>query len=92
MQKGRPTKILGTVAGRTKIEYHTKPKTEMYVNVKLTSPAAKLDVYSLTPSTLIAKSVDYWPGQLSAGKEYLLVVNNCSGKATAKFQLAITSN
>jgi len=90
--KGKPLKLTSTVPGRSTIEYHVKPKTDMNVNIRIANSQLKLDIYSLGPSTLVKKSVDNWPGQFSGGKEYVLVVNNCSGNSASKFQLQITSN
>lgn len=92
LQKGRPQKIPGTAPGRSTIEYHVKMKADMNVNIKLTNSPLTLDLYSLEPSTIITNNVDSWSGVFSSGKEYVLVVNNCSGKVSSKFQLEITSN
>lgn len=64
----------------------------MTVNIKLTNSQLRLDLYSLGPSTMIINNKDSWSGRFSSGKEYVLVVNNCSGKMSSKFQLEITSN
>jgi nucleoside recognition membrane protein YjiH len=77
---------------RSTIEYHTKTRTDASVNVKLTNSGLTLDIYSLRPSTIIATSVDTWSGTFSAVTEYVVVVKNCSGKTSSKFQLEITSN
>src|ERR1043166_4593119 len=90
--KGRLQKIAGAVPGRSTIEYHVKMKADMNVNIKLTNSPLQLDLYSLVPSTIITNNVDSWSGWFSAGKEYVLVVNNCSGKMSSKVQLEITSN
>ena len=90
--KGRPQKITGLAPARSTIEYHVKTKAGMNVNIKLNNSSLKLDLYSLEPSTMITNNVDSWSGRLSSGKEYVLVVNNCSGKTFSKFQLEITSN
>ena len=90
--KGRPQKIAWTAPGRSTIEYHLKTKADMNVNIKLTNSPLKLDLYSLEPSTMITNNVDSWSGRFSSGKEYVLVVNNCSRKMSSKFQLEITSN
>src|SRR5438874_7870595 len=87
VQKGRPLKLTSMAPGRSTIEYHVKSKTDMNVNIKIANSQLKLDIYSLEPSTLLKKSVDNWPGRFSGGKEYVLVVNNCSGNSASKFQL-----
>lgn len=90
--KGRPQKIAGLAPARSTIEYHVKTKAEMNVNIKLTNSPLKLDLYSLGPSKLITNNVDNWSGRFYSGTEYVLVVNNCSGKASSRFQIEITSN
>jgi len=92
LQKGRPVKAAGVTSGRSTTEYHVKPKSDMSVIIKIVNSQLRLDIYSLGPSTLIAKNVDNWSGPFSSGKEYILVVNNCSGKTSSRFQLLITSN
>jgi uncharacterized membrane protein len=77
---------------RSTVEYHVKIGTAASVNVKLANSGLKLDIYSLRPSTIIATSVDTWSGQFSSGTEVVVVVKNCSGKTSSKFQLEITSN
>jgi hypothetical protein len=90
--KGRQQRIAGVAPARSTIEYHVKTKAEMNVNVKLTDSPLKLDLYSLGPSTRITGYVDSWSGRFSSGTEYVLVVNNCSGKASSRFRIEITSN
>lgn len=90
--KGRQQKIAGLAPARSTIEYRVKTKAEINVNIKLTNSPLKLDLYSLRPSTWIAGYVDTWSGRFSSGTEYVLVVSNCSGKASSKFRLEITSN
>ena len=85
VQKGRPLKLTSMAPGRSTIEYHVKPKTDMNVNIKIANSQLTLDIYSLNPSTLLKKSVvDNWPGQFSGGKEYVLVVNNCSSNFSCR--------
>jgi len=77
---------------RSTVEYHAKIGTDASVNVKRTNSGLKLDIYSLGPSTIIATDVDMWSFTLSSGTEFVVVVKNCSGKTSSKFQLEITSN
>ena len=77
---------------RSTVEYHVKLRTNASVNVRLTNSGLKLDIYSLRPSKIIATSVDTWSGNFSSGTEFVVVVKNCSGKTSSKFQLEITSN
>ena len=88
--KGRTQKVPGTAPARSTVEYHIKTKTD--ANVKLTNSGLKLDIYSLRPSTLVATSVNAWSGHFSSGTEFVVVIKNCSGKASSKFQLEISSN
>ena len=90
--KGRTQKVAGLAPARSTIEYHIKTKADMNVHINLSNTPLKLDLYSLDPSTMITDYVDNWSGRFSSGKEYVLEVNNCSGKVSSKFQLAITSN
>ena len=92
VQRGRSVRTSGVTLGRGTTEYHVKPKSDMNVNIQIANSPLKLDIYSLGPSTLKARDVNNWSGQFSSGKEYVLVVNNCSGKTSSRFQLVITSN
>jgi len=75
---------------RSTVEYHIKIRTE--ANVKVRNSGLTLDIYSLRPSTIVATSVNTWSGHFSSGTEFVVVVKNCSGKTSSKFQLEITSN
>jgi hypothetical protein len=89
--KGRAQKVPGTVPARSTIEYHVPMKTNIDVNIKLPNSALRFDLYFLRPSRLITNNDDDWSGQFYSGTEYVLVVNNCSGRTSSRFQLEITS-
>jgi hypothetical protein len=88
--RGRTQKVSGTAQPRSTVEYHITVSTD--AKVKITNSGLKLDIYSLRPSTIIATSVNTWSGQFLSGTEFVVVVKNCSGKISNKFQLEITSN
>lgn len=86
----KPFPVTGTVLSNSRIEYHLKPTSDLNADVQLTAnDPVKLDIYLVNPPTVIKKSVNKWSGTFSAKQEYVLTVNNCFGKTTARFHLEI---
>lgn len=85
----KTTRIYGTVSSGSTLEYHLKTTSDLYPDIRLTNSRLKLDIYLTDPPTVIKKGVAEWSGQFFGEKEYVLALNNCSGKTSAKFQLEI---
>lgn len=90
--KGRPRTVPGNAPARSTVEYRTKMTAAMYVTIKMKESSLKMDLYSLDPSTIIEKNFEEKSAQFESGKEYVLVVNNCSGRKLTSFRLELTSN
>lgn len=90
LQKNRPLRLTGVVAGRGTIEYHFKAKVDTSLDIKLTKTNhLKFDVYLLDPPTAISKGSETWSGMFSKDREYSLAINNCSGRTSSKFQIDV---
>lgn len=87
----KASRISGTVLSKSTTEYHLTSPSDLNAEIRLTSSSQlKLDIYLLDPPTAIQKRVTEWSGKLSANKEYVLAVNNCSGARPATFQIVVT--
>ena len=86
-----PQKVPGTIPARSTIDHHvTRLKADTNLELKLNDPGLSFEIYSLEPSTKITKNVNWWADKLYAGKKYVIVINNCAGKKSSRYQLEVT--